>query len=378
MTSGSHMTLWTLLRVPRRSFWRRRRSDETSLSRSSRLVRSVRVSFRSTRIATRIAPEAVRRNAAPGSSPGSADSSTGQSRAPHCLYHASGIIVVGTHGDALDASMPLGPMGLLQRSPSAGEPDWPLADIVAQPETHRRPGSVTNGAPVAVYDRNATTFRPLLPEPIDQGDPFLLEAPSASGAMHRFYVYATGPDPENGWAFPLYGSDDLSTWRRIGMSLQSDRTGSHWAPCVRYVPALARPWLMLYSSAVGFGDEGHIGHTLRRADAERPEGPFVESGEVLTPDLDFAIDADVYRMPDGGLRVAYAMDFVEDEPYGTGIVEAPISDDLTTITGERRLLARPQFDWHVYDAARVMPWKTIPGIDWSRRAVRWHTVEAPV
>jgi len=231
---------------------------------------------------------------------------------------------------------------------------------------------------VAVYDRNATTFRPLLPEPIDQGDPFLLEAPSASGAMHRFYVYATGPDPENGWAFPLYGSDDLSTWRRIGMSLQSDRTGSHWAPCVRYVPALARPWVMLYSSAVGFRDEGHIGHTLRRADAERPEGPFVESGEVLTPDLDFAIDADVYRMPDGGLRVAYAMDFVEDEPYGTGIVEAPISDDLTTITGERRLLARPQFDWHVYDAARVMPWKTIPGIDWSRRAVRWHTVEAPV
>ena len=231
---------------------------------------------------------------------------------------------------------------------------------------------------MATDDHAARSYHPLLPEPVDQGDPFLVEAQGESGATHRFYVYTTGHDPENGLAFPLYGSDDLRSWRRISTALRTHRAGSHWAPCVRYVSGLERPWVMLFSNAIGVGEAGHIGHTLRRADAERPEGPFAESGEVLTPDLDFAIDADVYRLPDGELRVAYAMDFVEDEPYGTGIVEAPISDDLTAITGERRLLARPQFDWHVYDPARVMPWKTVPGIDWSRHTVRWHTVEAPV
>jgi GH43 family beta-xylosidase len=99
---------------------------------------------------------------------------------------------------------------------------------------------------------------------------------------------------------------------------------------------------------------------------------------VLTGDLDFAIDPDVYRAPDGSLRLAFAMDFVGDEPYGTGIVEAAINDDLTRLTGPPRILARPQHDWHVYEPSRVMPWKTIPGVDWRKHSVRWHTVEAPV
>ncbi|HLL49229.1 MAG TPA: hypothetical protein VK356_01055, partial [Thermomicrobiales bacterium] len=101
-------------------------------------------------------------------------------------------------------------------------------------------------------------------------------------------------------------------------------------------------------------------------------------GHVLTEDLDFAIDPDIYRAPDGSLQLAFAMDFVEDEPYGTGIVEAAVSEDLTHLTGPPRILARPRHDWHLYQAARVMPWKTIPGIDWGSQTVRWHTVEAPV
>lgn len=222
------------------------------------------------------------------------------------------------------------------------------------------------------------TFRPLLPEPIDQGDPFLIEAPVSADAAHRFYTYTTGQDPTGGRAFPVYASDDLTTWRRLGDALATDRISSHWAPCVRHVPALPRPFVMLYSCAVGTGEAGHIGHTLRRADAEQPEGPFLDSGHVLTPDLDFAIDADVYRPPDGALRCAFAMDFVADEPYGTGIIEAGITDDLTALTTEPRILARPSVDWHVYEPARVMPWKTIPGVDWATDTVRWSTVEGPV
>jgi len=221
-------------------------------------------------------------------------------------------------------------------------------------------------------------YRPLFPEDRDQGDPYVLAVPSEAVARFRYYVYTTGEDPVAGRAFPVYGSDDLIAWTGLGEALRVERESSHWAPCVHYVPNLDRPYVMLYSRAVGLGDQGHVGHAIRRADSECPEGPFVDSGHELTPDLDFAIDPDVYRLPNGSLQIAFAMDFIDDEPYGTGIVEAGISDDLTRLTSASRLLARPSHDWHVYDPARVMPWKTISGVDWETDTVRWHTVEAPV
>ncbi len=221
-------------------------------------------------------------------------------------------------------------------------------------------------------------YQPLFPEDQDQGDPYILSVPGAAGARFRYYVYTTGEDPVHGMAFPVYGSDDLLTWQRLSDALRVTQKSSHWAPCVRYLPELDLPYVMLYSRAVGVGERGHIGHTIRRAHSAHPEGPFVDSGHVLTPDLDFAIDPDVYRLPDGSLKIAFAMDFVEDEPYGTGIVEAGISEDLTQLTSVPRLLNRPWQDWHVYDTERVMPWKEIPGVDWATRTVRWHTVEGPV
>jgi len=226
----------------------------------------------------------------------------------------------------------------------------------------------------------AALFRPLCPdEGTDQGDPFVVATTPEDGSARRFYVYVTGNDPLAGLAFPVYASDDLVSWERVGTALEAGAATSHWAPCVRHVPGLPRPWAMLYSRAVGTGEQGHVGHALRRADAEAPEGPFRDTGEVLTPEIDFAIDADVYRRPDGALMLAWAMDFVADEPYGTGIVEAGVSPDLRRIVGPVRVLARPSLPWHLFDAARTMPWKTIPGVDWSRGdTVRWSTVEGPV
>lgn len=221
-------------------------------------------------------------------------------------------------------------------------------------------------------------YRPLFPEAHDQGDPYVLSLPSEARTRFRFYVYTTGEDPLSGRAFPVYGSHDLVSWQRLDQALVVGLESSHWAPCVQYVPDLELPFVMLYSRAVGVGAEGHVGHVIRRAHALRPEGPFVDSGHVLTGDLDFAIDPDVYRAPDGSLKLAFAMDFVADEPYGTGIVEVAVSEDLTHLTGPTRLLARPRYDWHVYEALRVMPWKTIAGVDWASQSVRWHTVEAPV
>lgn len=221
-------------------------------------------------------------------------------------------------------------------------------------------------------------LQPLHPEQFDQGDPFILEVPRGGGARFRFYVYTTGEDPGGGRAFPVYGSQDLATWERLPEALETGAFAAHWAPCVTYIPELDRPFVMLYSRAIGVGEQGHVGHVIRRADSPSPEGPFVDSGHELTADLDFAIDPDVYRKPDGSLWMAYARDFDQDEPYGTGIVEAPISHDLTRTAGPAQVLARPRYDWHVYEPARVMPWKAIPGVDWTTDTVRWHTVEAPV
>ena len=231
-----------------------------------------------------------------------------------------------------------------------------------------------DGTPAA----RGTQFRPLFPEALDQGDPFVLALPPETGDEHRYVIYTTGEEPVGGRAFPVYGSPDLVTWERLGESLITATDAAHWAPCVRYTPELPRPYVMLYSRSRGPGEEAHVGHVLWRADSLSPVGPFTDTGPLAMPEYDFAIDPDVYRGADGALLVAFAVDFVVDEPYGTGLVEAAISDDLRSLMSPVRPLARPVADWHVYEPARVMPWKQIPGIDWDHQTVRWHTMEAPV
>ncbi len=219
---------------------------------------------------------------------------------------------------------------------------------------------------------------PLYPADTDQGDPFVFVAPVNSDCRFQFYVYTTGEEPTEGSAFPVYASNDLATWQRLANALRVEQPSAHWAPCVRYVPGLEFPCVMLYSRALGLGEEAHIGHKIRRAHAKQPEGPFVDTGHVLTEDLDFAIDPEVYRLANGRLKIAFAMDFVDVEPYGTGIVEADINEELTVILSSPKVLTRPKYDWQIYDPERVMPWKAIPGVDWTTQTVRWSTIEAPV
>jgi hypothetical protein len=225
-------------------------------------------------------------------------------------------------------------------------------------------------------------YKPLFPEKRDQGDPYILALPPEAGARYRYYIFTSYMQPYTGRAFPCYASDDLANWTLLGECLTVDGDKCPWAPCVTYLPHLPRPYVMLYSEAVGLGKLSHVGHHIRRADALRPEGPYEFSGQVLTEGIDFAIDADIYRAPTsrgGGLMMAYAADFVEDLPLGTGILETAISPDLDRTLGEPRVLARARGEWELYDPARQMPWKEIPGVDWERGdRVRWYTVEAPV
>jgi hypothetical protein len=90
-------------------------------------------------------------------------------------------------------------------------------------------------------------YRPLYPEDYDQGDPYLLSLPASAGARFRYYVYVTGENARWGRAFRVYASHDLLHWEALGAALIADVRRAHWAPCVRYVPGLERPYDMLYA-----------------------------------------------------------------------------------------------------------------------------------
>ncbi len=221
-------------------------------------------------------------------------------------------------------------------------------------------------------------YKPLCPQDRDQGDPYFIEAPKDSNSKFRFYVFTTGEVTEEERAYPYYGSNDLKHWKFLGGSLVSDVNKSHWAPCVQYVPGLEYPYVMIYSHGKGLGEDAHIGHVLKRAHSKSLDEPFVFSGQELTAGIDFAIDADIYEW-NGQKKLAFAMDFINDHPYGTGIVEASINHDLTKITSQPSTLARAQYEWQLYLPKRTLPWMTIEGVDWSKGdTVKWHTVEGPI
>lgn len=172
-------------------------------------------------------------------------------------------------------------------------------------------------------------YQPLAPSDIDQGDPFVLRVPPEANTEYEFYIYITGEQPNEGRAILCYGSHDLREAHPLGWCLIDETPRAHWAPYVRYLPSLEYPYVMLYSRSVAPGEQAHVGHQIIRAHSKGPEGPFIDSGQVLTPDDDFAIDPDVYTLSNGQTMLAFATDFVDDAPLGTGIVEAPISPDLT-------------------------------------------------
>jgi hypothetical protein len=223
-------------------------------------------------------------------------------------------------------------------------------------------------------------YRPLVPESRDQGDPFVVERPAGAPGRYCYYAFATcNGDVIDGRAFTVYGSDDLVDWRSIGVGLEADPLKPYWAPWVGYLPHLERPWVMLYSRGRGTGIEGHIGHTLYRAESDRPEGPYRDTGALVLPrSVDFAIDPDVHIMRDGTYRFACAIDYVEGERIGTGLAESVISPDLTRLESDLRPMIRPSADWQIFNASRTMPWKSIPGVDWQAGdTVCWHCIEGP-
>ena len=181
-------------------------------------------------------------------------------------------------------------------------------------------------------------------------DPFVLKY------LGCYWGYCTGLQAD-GLAFGIMRSDDLVHWTFLGGAMEAlpGPWVQYWAPAVYHDNGR----FLLYYSA---GDETHM--EIRVATAARPEGPFTDCGHRLTAE-DFAIDADVFVDDDGSRYLTYATDFLDRSRVGTGVVIDRLLDPFT-LGGDPRPVALPEYDWQLYDPARL-----------EKDGVPWYTVEGP-
>lgn len=191
-------------------------------------------------------------------------------------------------------------------------------------------------------------------------DPFVLKAGG------EYFAYGTaGPDEAaSSRKFQVLRSVDLVNWRAEGSALippETLRYASFWAPEV----AERDGRFYMYYSAGGVEGEGH---KLRVAIADAPVGPFVDVAGSLVPDEPFSIDASPYRDPTSGeWYLFFAKDYFDDPP-GTGLAVARLSDDMFRTVGPPTPLIRASSPWQVF--GRNRHWY---GQTWEA----WHTVEGP-
>ena len=185
-------------------------------------------------------------------------------------------------------------------------------------------------------------------------DPFVLAVGDG------YYAYGTELHSVPPRALRVLGSTDLVHWTPLDgplVRLAAPWARDYWAP---EVAAADGRYFMYYSAGL---EDRH--HQLRVAIADRPEGPFRDSGKVLTPDDPFTIDADPFRDDDGQWYLYYARDFLDGQRVGTAIVVDRLVDMLT-LAGEPRTVLRASADWQLFMRDRPMygaiyDWYTLEG-----------------
>ncbi len=178
--------------------------------------------------------------------------------------------------------------------------------------------------------------------------------------------YAVGTAGTENGIFPMLRSKNLVQWEALGPSLVEPGKPlgtDFWAPEVAFDGSR---FYMYYS--VGYRD---VGHRLRVASSEVPEGPYVDLGiDLVDPDeTPFAIDASPFRDVDGQWYLFYARDFLQcegDERPGTALVVDRLST-MSSLAGEERVVLRATQDWQRFAQGRHI----YGGI------YDWHTLEGP-
>ncbi len=190
---------------------------------------------------------------------------------------------------------------------------------------------------------------------------------------HDGVYYAVGTGREecgtNGLAdrvVPMIKSTDLNHWQRVGRVLvpPKEEFGScFWAPEV----AFHGDKFYMYYHPCGNGKGYHI----RVAVADRPEGPYLDTGRPLTDVTrnPFAIDAHPFRDDDGQWYLFYATDFL-DFTATTFRGTALVVDRLRTMTeleGNPQVVMRAHWPWQRYQANQASHGVTAD----------WYTLEGP-
>ncbi len=188
-------------------------------------------------------------------------------------------------------------------------------------------------------------------------DPFVLRVGD------DYYAYGTGnpSDRLGGREFEVLHSRDLVSWSSVGGALEplpDPALTDYWAPEVAEHDG--RFW-MYYSA--GTGD---VGQRLRVAVADSPQGPFHDCEVQLTPDEPFSIDAHPFRDADGSWYLFYAVDRLDGDRVGTGIVVDRLVD-MTHLAGTPTPVVQPSADWQIFKRDREM----------YGQVYDWHTCEGP-
>ena len=200
---------------------------------------------------------------------------------------------------------------------------------------------------------SATYTNPVYPHYF--ADPFVLFHAGA------YYAYGTGlTSPQTTRMFEVLTSSDLVNWQSLGHALEplGAEFTDYWAPEVAFADG---KFYMYYSA--GMGD---VGHRLRVAVATHPEGPFIDSGAILTPNEPFAIDPSPFRDDDGQWYLYYARDFLDGQRSGTALSVAKL-EGMTRLAPEAHTVLRASQDWQLYARDRRM----------YGRVLDWYTLEGP-
>ncbi|HEU5375229.1 MAG TPA: glycoside hydrolase family 43 protein, partial [Ktedonobacteraceae bacterium] len=191
-------------------------------------------------------------------------------------------------------------------------------------------------------------------------DPFVLKV------RGRYYAYATEetPNPAAGTrVFPILTSTDLVHWQFIGHAMPASGPPYHryWAPEVTFRDG--QFWLYY-----AVHREGEFTGGIRVAVAERPEGPFTDSGHDLTGAfLPWAIDPHVLRDQDGQWYLYMTIDYWNDPGglIGSGNAVARLRNPFT-LEGPITRVTPPSHQWQLFETQRR-----------EKGGVDWYTVEGP-
>ena len=170
-------------------------------------------------------------------------------------------------------------------------------------------------------------------------DPFVLKWNG------EYFLYTSGSP------ITAYHSTDLVHWDFVGPVLRASEAPKAWNQTDVWAPEVVyrNGKFYLYYTASRKSDDWRVGEIARRigvAVSESPRGPFVDSGQPVTPG--WGIDATVFKDPDGGAEYLFYSYLYEPRLPGAGIV----ADRLTawnSVAGHPTHITRGSEAWEDKD-----------------------------